>query len=97
MRPRFTVLALLVSALAFVSVPAVAMAHGPRHNHGLTINATPDPTIAGEAVLIYGQLNGSNPGGQWINLYHHAQRDARIQPHRQDQDPAERLLRFPAR
>jgi hypothetical protein len=71
MRPRFTVLALLVSALAVVSVPAVASAHGPRHNHGLTINATPDPTIAGDAVLIYGQLNGADSGGQWVYLYHH--------------------------
>jgi hypothetical protein len=69
MRPRFTVLALLVSALAFVSVPAAASAH-PHHNHGLTIAATPNPATAGEQVLIYGQLNGSNNGGQWIYLYH---------------------------
>jgi hypothetical protein len=71
MRPRFTVLALLVSALALVAVPAAASAHGPRHNHGLTINATPNPTIAGQAVLIYGQLNGTDSGGQRIFLYHH--------------------------
>jgi hypothetical protein len=71
MRPRLTVLALLASALAIVSVPAAAMAHGPRHNHGLTINATPNPTIAGQSVLIYGQLNGVNSGAQEIFLYHH--------------------------
>jgi hypothetical protein len=70
MRPRFTVLALLVSALAFVSVPAVASAHGPRHNHGLTIAATPDPITAGEGVLIYGKLKGPDPAGQTVYLYH---------------------------
>jgi hypothetical protein len=69
MRPRFTVLALLVSALAFVSVPAISQA-APRHDHGLTIAATPNPATAGEGVLIYGQLNGANNGGQVIYLYH---------------------------
>jgi hypothetical protein len=71
MRSRLTVLALLASALAVVSVPAAASAHGPRHNHGLTINATPNPIIAGQSVLIYGQLNGPNSGGQEVFLYHH--------------------------
>jgi hypothetical protein len=71
MRSRLTVLALLASALAVVSVPAAALAHGPRHNHGLTINATPNPIIAGQSVLIYGQLNGPNSGGQEVFLYHH--------------------------
>ena len=73
MRMRFAVLALLSSAIVVVSSPASALAHrqhGPRHNHGLTINATPNPIIAGESVLIYGQLNGSNPSGQTIRLYH---------------------------
>jgi hypothetical protein len=74
MRLRFTVLALLSSAIVIVSVPATALAHryhGPRHNHGLTIDATPNPIISGEAVLIYGQLNGPDPGNQTIKLYHH--------------------------
>lgn len=73
MRTRFAVLAVLSSAIVVVSSPASALAHrhhGPRHNHGLTINATPNPIIAGESVLIYGQLNGSNPAGQTIQLYH---------------------------
>jgi hypothetical protein len=73
MRMRFAVLALLSSAIVVVSSPASALAHrhhGPRHNHGLTINATPNPIIAGESVLIYGQLNGSSPSGQTIRLYH---------------------------
>lgn len=69
MRPRFTVLALLVSTLAFVSVPAISQA-APRHDRGLTIAATPDPATAGEGVLIYGKLLGANPGGQTIYLYH---------------------------
>jgi len=56
-------------------MPAIADA-APHHNHGLTIAATPDPIIAGDAVLIYGQLNTKNPGGQTIVLYH------RINPRR---------------
>jgi hypothetical protein len=45
-------------------------AAAPHHNHGLTIAVTPNPIIAGDAVLIYGQLKGSNVGGQTIVLYH---------------------------
>jgi len=70
MRPRFTVLAVLMSALAFAFVPASALAHGPRHNHGVTIAATPNPITAGEGVLIYGKLEGADPGNQAIYLYH---------------------------
>ena len=40
----------------------------------LTINATPNPIIAGEAVLIYGQLNAPSHGGQKIVL------DQRVDP-----------------
>jgi hypothetical protein len=73
MRLRFAVLALLASAVVVVGSPAVASAarhHGPRHNNGLTINATPNPIIAGQSVLIYGQLNGPNAANQQIVLYH---------------------------
>jgi len=42
----------------------------PAHNDGLTIAAAPDPILAGESVLIYGQLNGSEYAGQRITLYH---------------------------
>ncbi len=70
MRLRFAVLALLSSALISIAVPAGALAHGPRHNHGVTIAATPNPILSGEGVLIYGQLNGPNHSGQTINLYH---------------------------
>jgi hypothetical protein len=70
MRLRFAVLALLSSALISIAGPAGALAHGPRHNHGVTIAATPNPILSGEGVLIYGQLNGPNHSGQTIDLYH---------------------------
>jgi hypothetical protein len=78
MRLRFAALASLASALFLAGPPAAAVAarhHGPRHNHGLTINATPNPIIAGDSVLIYGQLNGPNSANQSIVLYH------RVHPH----------------
>jgi hypothetical protein len=40
-------------------------------NSELTINATPNPILAGEGVLIYGQLNVPPVAGQKIVLYHH--------------------------
>ena len=44
--------------------------HPPRHNYGLTIAATPNPITAGDGVLIYGKLEGSNIANQPIYLYH---------------------------
>lgn len=70
MRLRFAVLGSMLLALAAVALPASAGA-APRHNHGLTINATPNPIIAGEGVLVYGQLNAGQVAGQKIVLYHH--------------------------
>jgi hypothetical protein len=69
MRLRFAVLASVLTAFVAVAAPGVANA-APRHNHGLTINATPDPIVSGDAVLIYGQLNRSHPGGKIIVLWH---------------------------
>jgi hypothetical protein len=69
MRPRFAMLASLVAALAVAAAPGVAGA-APRHNHGLTINSTPNPIVSGQGVLIYGQLKGSPVAGQPIVLYH---------------------------
>jgi hypothetical protein len=66
-RSRFAVLFLAVGALA---VSAVAATAAPHHNKGLTIAATPDPIIAGDGVLIYGQLDGTTVAGQTIDLYH---------------------------
>ena len=57
MRLRFTVLATVLAALASLAVPAAAGA-APQHNRGLTIHAVPHSIIAGEAVLIYGRLEG---------------------------------------
>ena len=62
---RGAVLATFVVAVS----PGVAAA-APRHNRGLTISATPNPIVAGEGVLIYGQLKGTQVAGQTIRLYH---------------------------
>jgi hypothetical protein len=69
MRVRFALVGSLLTALVAVAVPAIASA-APIHNRGLTINATPNPIIAGEGVLIYGQLQGGTVKGQPIRLYH---------------------------
>ncbi len=69
MRPRFAMLASLVAALAVAVAPGVAGA-APKHNHGLTISATPNPIVSGQGVLIYGQVKGSPVAGQPIVLYH---------------------------
>ncbi|HEY8763059.1 MAG TPA: hypothetical protein VIM18_02610 [Solirubrobacteraceae bacterium] len=70
MRPRFAVLGCALAASAVMSLPGIAGA-APRHNHGLTVNATPNPIIAGEGVLIYGQLKGTDIAGKAIVLFHH--------------------------
>jgi hypothetical protein len=75
MRLRFTVLAAAVAAVALAAVPGVASA-APRHSRGLTIHAVPHSIIAGEAVLIFGQLEGPDHGNQVIRLYH------RVNPNR---------------
>jgi hypothetical protein len=69
MRLRFALLASVVTTLLVAAAPGIATA-APRHNHGLTINATPNPIVAGQGVLIYGQLKGSPVQGQPILLYH---------------------------
>jgi len=69
MRLRFAVLGAVLATLAVAVSPSVAAA-APRHNHGLTINATPNPIDAGQGVLIYGQLKGTPLAGQTIRLYH---------------------------
>jgi hypothetical protein len=69
MRPRFVALASLLAAAFVIGMTTVASA-APHHNRGLTINATPNPIIAGEGVLIYGQLRGTDIAGQRILLYH---------------------------
>lgn len=70
MRPRFALLGCLLSALAVTVAPSFASA-APHHNRGLTIAAFPDPITAGEGVLIYGRLTGTDVAGKPIVLYHH--------------------------
>jgi hypothetical protein len=69
MRLRLAGLACALTALGTVVAPGLASA-APHHNHGLTIAATPDPILAGEGVVIYGRLFGSDNAGQTIRLYH---------------------------
>ncbi|MBV9944080.1 MAG: hypothetical protein JO262_18270 [Solirubrobacterales bacterium] len=70
MRPRFAVLATVVTTLVAVVVPSVVTA-APTHNRGLTINAIPNPIDAGEGVFIYGHLNVAPVAGETVILYHH--------------------------
>ncbi len=70
MRPRFVMLCSALSAVALAAAPGLAAA-APEHNHGLTISATPNSIQAGEGVLIYGQLTGSDISGKTVVLYHH--------------------------
>jgi hypothetical protein len=69
MRTRFAVIASILSGLVGVMAPGTAAA-APRHDDGLTINATPNPIVAGDGVLIYGQLDGPSSSDQTIYLYH---------------------------
>lgn len=69
MRLRLTVLACTVMACACAALPGAAVA-APQHNHLLTIHAVPQSIIAGEPVLIYGQLKGADSAGQAVQLYH---------------------------
>jgi hypothetical protein len=80
MRSRTCVRAAMLCALAATAaVPASASAAPhPVHDDGLTIAATPDPTIAGAGVLIYGQLSGSDLADQPIHLYHRIDPAARF-------------------
>jgi hypothetical protein len=63
------VLATALSALTFVALPGISTA-APTHNHGLTIDASPNPIVAGDPVLIYGQLNVADQANQTVRLYH---------------------------
>jgi hypothetical protein len=66
MRPRFAVPALLLTMLAVAAAPTIAGARV----HRLTINASPNPIITGEEVLIYGQLNSQHSANKQIVLWH---------------------------
>ena len=69
---RLTTFAFGVAILAMflaLAIPSHASA-APRHNRGLTIQSTPDPSTAGQGVLIYGQLKGPANADRRIVLYH---------------------------
>ncbi len=70
MRLRLAVLTSALIAIGGVAAPGLVSA-APRHNDDLTIAATPNPILAGEGVVIYGQLKGQNNTDQPIRLYHH--------------------------
>ena len=70
MRPRLAVLACVLTAIGTGAAPMVVTA-APRRNDHLTIAPTPNPVPAGEGVVIYGRLLGSDNAGQSIALYHH--------------------------
>jgi hypothetical protein len=69
MRLRFVVLATALVALIPAATPAVAGA-ASHHHRGLTIRAVPRNVIAGETVLVFGQLLGPNHSNQVLRLYH---------------------------
>src|SRR5690348_9514369 len=70
MRPRIAMLTVALAASVLLTVPNMVSA-APRHNHHLTIGATPNPIAAGDGVLVYGQLRGTDISGQAITLYQH--------------------------
>ncbi len=70
MRLRLAVLVCMLTAFGTIAAPSLASA-APRHNHHLTLAATPNPVPAGEGVVIYGRLLGADNAGQQIRLYHH--------------------------
>lgn len=69
MRLRLALVGSLLAAFVAFAAPGIASA-APHRNSGLTINATPNPILAGEGVLIYGQITGGTVAGQTIRLYH---------------------------
>jgi hypothetical protein len=69
MRLRFTVLACALAVCVGTAAPSIAGA-APRHDRALTIHAVPHDIIAGESVLIFGQLKGADHANQVIRLYH---------------------------
>jgi hypothetical protein len=68
MRLRVVAGGSLFAAFAAAFAAAVAPA-APRLSHGLTINATPKSIIAGEEVLIYGQLKKPHRGAREVVLH----------------------------
>ncbi|MGC9220849.1 MAG: hypothetical protein ACP5H2_05785 [Solirubrobacteraceae bacterium] len=70
---------LALTTAAVLAVPGVATA-APLRNHGLTIASEPTPALAGQSVLIYGQLKGPDNGLQRVILYHRLAGQPRFTP-----------------
>jgi hypothetical protein len=68
MRTRIAVLAASLGTVAALSAPAVAAADSSQA--ALTLAAAPSHILAGQSMLIYGHLAGSDNAGQQIVLYH---------------------------
>lgn len=60
----------LLGAIALAAPGGASAAPHPHHNRGLTIATSANPIVAGEGVLIYGQLQGVDNAGQRILLFH---------------------------
>lgn len=75
MRLRACVLACALTMLGSFFAAGSASA-APHQNRNLTIAAEPNPILAGEGVVIYGRLLGSDNGNELIRLYHHVVRSA---------------------
>jgi hypothetical protein len=78
-----TILLALMAVLSalFMAMPSRAdAAQHPHHNYGLTIAATPDPSTAGDGVLIYGRLLGANNADKKIYLFHRINPAPRFTP-----------------
>jgi hypothetical protein len=87
--------------LVVVTVCGLLLAVGatsaaPHHNKGLTINATPNAVFAGEAVLLYGQLNLASPGHQPIRLFHRVRPGAKFKLIHRTTTDASGFYEFPA-
>jgi uncharacterized cupredoxin-like copper-binding protein len=65
---RRVVARLLLGVVVLLAMPEAA-GSGTLHNRGLTLNATPNPILTGEPVLLYGQLNLPKRSGRHIRLY----------------------------
>ncbi len=71
MRLRFAVPIGLLATLASAVAPGVASAAtAPQRDHGLTIHTFPNPSNAGEEIVVEGRLTDPPVVGQKIVLYH---------------------------
>jgi hypothetical protein len=75
---KASMLSALLGVLALAAPGAASAAPHPHDNHGLTIATTANPIVAGEGVLIYGQLRGADNAGQRVLLFHRIDPAARF-------------------